>query len=154
MRVGINSKGDMLSCHQSMKKRPINCAARNAVWVYPQLVAGRFPGAPTITEIKRSFEQPDLRDLPEGAEIEVHLYGGATTLRLDGWLHRISIERFRWARFPDEAAAREALVELWSEIETMQTPAEVTVHLAAWYERHQEQENAARPPASSRYSSF
>lgn len=137
-----------------MKKRPINCVARNAVWVYPQLVPGRFPGAPTITEIKRSYEGPHLGNLPEGAEIEVLLYGGAITLRLDGLLHRISIERFRWARFSDEKAAREALTELWSEIENMQTPDEVTLHIAAWYERHQEQETATRPLTTSRYSTF
>ena len=134
-----------------MKKRPINCAARNAVWSFPRLVAPRFPGAPTISETVRSYEAPDFAELPESAELEVQIYGGAVTFRLDGWLHRVSTERFRWVRFPDEAATRKAFLELWQEVEDLQSPADVALHAARWHERWQHEEDANLPLNPPRY---
>lgn len=134
-----------------MKKRPINCAARNAVWNYPRLAPPRFPGAPTITETARSYQAPDLDQLPESAEVEVQLYGGAITFRLDGWLHRISIERFRWIRFADEEAAREAFRELWQSVEDAESQTEVAQRAARWQEHWQREEEANLPFNRPRY---
>jgi hypothetical protein len=134
-----------------MSKRPINCALRNAVWSYPRLVPPRFPGAPTITETARSYEAPLMDELPENAEVEVQFYGGAVTFRLDGWLHRISTERFRWVRFADEAATREAFLELWREVEDAHSAAEVARRAALWYERQQHDEDANLSLNAPRY---
>jgi hypothetical protein len=111
---------------------PINCAARNATWVYARPVPPRFPGAPTITEITRSHLMPDSSALPEGADLAVELYGGAVLLRLDGLLRRIYTGRFEWVGFASEAEARAAFVGLWRRIERLETPAEVSEAAAAW----------------------
>lgn len=134
-----------------MKKRPINCAARNAIWSYPRSVPPRFPGAPTITETARTYEPPDIWTLPENAEVEVQIYGGALTLRLDGWLHRISVERFRWIRFADERITREEFWKLWQELEDLQSPIEVARRAVAWHEQRQQQEDAEQPHAQQQY---
>lgn len=42
-----------------VKKLPINCAARNAVWVFQRVAEPRFPGAPAVVETARSYEMPD-----------------------------------------------------------------------------------------------
>ena len=74
---------------EAMKDQvPINSAARNAVWAYPKVVPGHFPGAPTIFETMRTYEMPDIFSLPEGSDIAVELWGGAVltlhrTLRVD-----------------------------------------------------------------------
>jgi hypothetical protein len=71
------------------KELPINCAARNAVWVYDALVPPHFDGAPVIVERRRAHERPDFSQLPGEAEVAVELYGGALTLRLDGVRRRV-----------------------------------------------------------------
>lgn len=75
---------------------PINSAVRNAVWCYDHLVPSRFPGGAAIVEETRSPQMPELLSLPEGAEVEVILYGGAITLRLSGHSPRMYIERFEY----------------------------------------------------------
>ncbi len=137
-----------------MKKRPINCAARNTLWIYSRLVPPRFPGAPTITETARSYKEPDLSVLPENSEVEVQIYGGAVTFRLDGWLHRISTERFRWVRCADEAAARVSLLELWHAVADMQSPAEVAAYAAAWHDRNQRDDEINPLYAPPRYKTI
>lgn len=116
-----------------MKKQlPINCAARNALWSYDRAVQPRFAGAPVITETTRSYEMPDIAAVPEGSDITVELYGGTLTIRLDGFLHRISIERFEWVRFPNEAEARAALLELWRAIEKCESIGETQKNAGKW----------------------
>jgi hypothetical protein len=55
------------------KDLPINCAARNSVWVYPKAVKPRIACAPVIFEQTRSHERPHVLSLPEGAEVTVEL---------------------------------------------------------------------------------
>lgn len=126
-----------------MKKRPINSAARNAVWSYSRHVPPRFPGAPTITETRRTYDPPDFDQLPADSDVEVQIYGGAITFKLDGWLHRVSVERFRWTRCTDDVSARRTLLELWREVEDLRSPAEVVERAARWYEQRQREEEAA-----------
>lgn len=114
------------------KSLPINCAARNSVWVYDQAVQPRFPGAPTITEKTRSHEMPDIDGLPEGSDVAVELYGGAIALQLDGLTHRIATGRFRWVHFASEEAARTAFVSLWGRIKLLESVAEVSEAVEAW----------------------
>ena len=85
---------------------PINCAARNAVWVYPRVAPPRFPGTATIVETTRSYRMPDIRALHDGADVAVELYGGACALRLDGENNRVYVRRFRYASFASQAEAR------------------------------------------------
>lgn len=114
------------------KSLPINCAARNSVWVHDQAIHPRFPGAPTITEKTRSHEMPDINGLQGGSDIAVELYGGAIALQLDGLAHRISTERFRWVHFASEDAARAAFVSLWGRIMLLESVAEVSDTAEAW----------------------
>jgi hypothetical protein len=116
-------------------KLPINCAARNAVWVYPRVASPRFRGAPAIVETVRSHEMPDLSGLPQGADVTVELYGGACSLWLDGGQSRVYVRRFRHAPFPSEQEARRAFLELWREVERLGSPAEVVSTAERWVER-------------------
>jgi hypothetical protein len=115
---------------------PINSAVRNAVWIHDTLVKPRFAGAPTLVEKRRTHLMPDFNCLPESADIEVELYGGAVTLRLNGELHRVSIQRFEYVSFPSDEEARYGFLTLWREVETLGSAAEVErvaeVWLAKW----------------------
>jgi hypothetical protein len=86
------------------RKLPINCAARNAVWVYPRVAEPRFPGAPEVVETARSHQMPDFSALPEGSDVTVELYGGACSLWLDGENHRVYACRFPYASFNSQEA--------------------------------------------------
>ena len=123
----------MNDCVAAMKEQPaINSAARNALWIYPKAVAGRFRGAPTISETTRTYEMPDIFSLPDGADISVELWGGAVLLRLDGGLHRVYTARYEWVSFPSDEDARDAFSKLWREVEQLESPAEVERAAAAW----------------------
>lgn len=111
---------------------PINCAVRNAVWVYPRVAPPRFRGAPAIVETTRSHEMPDIECLPEGADVTVELYGGVCSLWLDGGQRRVYVGRFRYTPFPSEEEARRAFVELWREVEPLGSPAEVERAAEGW----------------------
>lgn len=114
------------------KELPLNCAARNAVWVYPRSAPPRFAGAPTIYETTRSHECPDVFSLPEGADVTVELYGGACSLWLDGTRQRVHVRRFDYASFPTEEEARHAFMRLWREVERLESPAEIELAAERW----------------------
>ena len=116
------------------KELPINCAARNSVWVYPQEVQPRFPGAPVIFEMTRSHERPDVFALPAGADVTVDLYGGACSLWLDGERRRVHIRRFDHVTFPSEEEARHAFMRLWREVKMLESPAEIELAAERWQE--------------------
>ena len=84
------------------KELPINCAARNSVWVYPRAASPRFVGAPVIYEMTRSHERPDIFSLPEGSDVIVELYGAAVSLRLEGERRRVHVRRFDHVTFSSE----------------------------------------------------
>jgi hypothetical protein len=114
---------------------PINSASSNAVWIHDTLVEPRFAGAPTLVEKRRTHEMPDFNSLPESADIEVELYGGAVILRLDGELHRVSIQRFEYISFPSDEEARYGFLTLWREVEILESAAEVERVAEAWLEK-------------------
>ncbi len=116
------------------KEMPINCAARNSVWVYPRAAPPRFAGAPVIFEIARSHERPDIFSLPEGSDVTVELYGGAVVLRLEGELCRVHIRRFDHITFPTEEEARHALMRLWREVELLESVAQIELAAERWLE--------------------
>jgi hypothetical protein len=118
----------------SKKELPINCAARNSVWVYPHAVPPRFPDAPVIFEITRSHERPDVFSLPEGAEVTVELYGGAISLWLDGEKRRVHVQRFDYVSFPTEEEARHAFMRLWREVELLESVREIELATERWLE--------------------
>jgi hypothetical protein len=117
---------------------PLNAAVRNAVWAYPRLVSPRFAGAPAIVETTRSHEMPDFSSLPEGADVEVQLYGGAVVLALGGERRRVYVERFVHRTYPSEAEACEAFLSLWREVSPLESAAEVANVAREWYERQGE----------------
>jgi hypothetical protein len=117
------------------KTVPINCAARNAVWVYTGVAEPRFAGAPAIVEPKRSYEMPDFNSLSEGADIAVELYGGAVTLRLDGAQRRVYIRKFEFVSFKSDEEARHRFLTLWREIETLDSVADVERAADEWLEK-------------------
>jgi hypothetical protein len=119
------------------KELPINCAARNAVWVYDDLVPPRFDGAPAIVERRRSHERPDFHQLPAEADIAVELYGGAITLRLDGERRRIYTTRFEFAQFGTDEETRYALLTLWRKVEALDSVAAAKQTAAEWLDRTQ-----------------
>ncbi|MGB7922019.1 MAG: hypothetical protein WCF57_02110 [Pyrinomonadaceae bacterium] len=116
------------------KELPINCAARNSVWVYPKAMPPRFSGAPVTFELTRSHERPDVFSLPEGADVTVELYGGACSLWLDGDRRRVHVRRFDHVTFPSEEDARHAFMILWREIERLESPAEIELAAERWLE--------------------
>jgi hypothetical protein len=101
------------------KQLPINCAARNSVWVYQRATPPRFPGAPAIRETAHSHEWPDVFSLPEGSDVTVDLYGGAVTLRLKGATRRVYTGRFDYATYRTDEEARHAFLTLWREVERL-----------------------------------
>ncbi len=111
---------------------PINCAARNALWRYHRTVQPRFAGAPAIIEPTRSYDVPDFSTIPESSDIIIEVYGGALTIRLDGFLHRISFVRFEWVRFTTDTEARVALLELWRAIEGSESIGEAQKKAVTW----------------------
>jgi len=117
-----------------MRELPINCAARNSVWVYPKAVPPRFAGAPVISEQTRSHERPDVFSLPEGADVTVELYGGACSLWLDGGRQRVHVRRFDFVPFPSEEEARHAFMRLWRELEMLESAAAVELAVDRWLE--------------------
>ena len=117
------------------KALPINCAARNAVWVYPRVAPPRFPGAPEIVETTRSYQMPAIPSLPDGADVAVELYGGACTLRLDGENHYVYVRRFHYASFTSQGEARQAFLDLWREMERLGSAEEVERAAEQWVER-------------------
>ena len=119
------------------KELPINCAARNAVWIYDGLVPARFAGAPALVERRRSHERPDFGQLPAEADVAVEIYGGAITLRLDGARRRIYTARFEFAQFGTDEEARYALMTLWREVEVLDSVAAVKQAAAEWLDRAQ-----------------
>lgn len=116
------------------KSLSITCAARNAIWIYPQAVTPRFSGAPTIMETTRTHEVPNLEILPEGADVAVELYGKAMLLRLDGLSKRVYTERFEFVSFPSTEEARAAFTSLWRAVEFLDSPGEVAEAVLAWRE--------------------
>jgi hypothetical protein len=116
------------------KELPINCAARNSVWVYQRATPPRFPGAPAIHETTHSHERPDVFSLPEGSDVTVEVYGGAVSLRLEGGQRRVGVRRFDHVSFPSEAEARHAFMRLWREVEMLESPAAVELAAERWLE--------------------
>jgi hypothetical protein len=114
---------------------PINSAARNAVWVYDSVTEPRFDGAPAIVEPRRSYEMPEFKSLPEGADIAVELYGGAVTLRLDGAQRRVYIRRFEFVSFTSDEEARHRFLTLWREVEALDSASDVERAAEEWLER-------------------
>lgn len=114
---------------------PINSAARNCVWAYPHAVPPRFAGAPAVVEVTRSHEMPDVRALPEGADVAVEFYGGAYCVWLDGEKRRVYVRRFEYVSFTSEEEARHALLTLWREVEGLESAAEVERAAGEWFER-------------------
>ena len=113
---------------------PINAAVRNAVWRYDHLVPSRFPGGAAIVEKTRSVMTPDVLSLPEGAEVEIALYGGAVTLRLTAHPPRVYIERFEYVTYKDEAEARLNFLQLWRALEYLESADEVRRVAGEWLE--------------------
>lgn len=111
---------------------PINCASRNAVWIFPKLIPPRFIGAPFIAETVRSHEMPDVISLPEGADVEVEFYGGAYSLRLDGERRRVYVRRFDYASYALDEDVRYAFLTLWREVELLESLAEVESAALRW----------------------
>jgi hypothetical protein len=116
------------------KEMPINCAARNSVWVYPRATPPRFAGAPVIFEIARSHERPDVFSLPDGSDVTVELYGGAVVLRLEGERRRVHIRRFDHVTFPTEEEARHAFMRLWREVELLESAKQIELAAERWLE--------------------
>ena len=114
---------------------PINSAARNSLWVYPMARPPRFAGAPAVVEVTRTYEMPDFRALPGGADVRVEFYGGAYTFWLDGEKRRVYVGRFEHVSFTSDEEARHALLTLWREVELLESPAEVERAAARWLER-------------------
>lgn len=63
----------------------------------------------------------------------VELYG-AVTLWLDGARRRVHLHRFDYASFPTEEDAGHALMQLWREVELLESPAEVELAAQKWLE--------------------
>jgi hypothetical protein len=114
------------------KELPINCAARNAVWVYDDLVPPRFDGAPAIVERRRAHERPDFHKLPAEADVAVELYGGALTLRLDGVHRRVRTGKFDYVSYRSDEEARHALLTLWHAVEYLESAVGVKEAAAEW----------------------
>jgi hypothetical protein len=114
------------------KEMPINCAARNSVWVYPRATPPRFAGAPFIFEITRSHDCPDIFSLPEGSDVTVELYGGAVVLRLEGELRRVHIRRFDHMTLPTEEEARHAFMRLWRDVAMLESIAQIELAAERW----------------------
>ncbi len=117
---------------------PINCAARNAVWVYPGVAEPRFAGATGIVETKRSYEMPDFHSLPAGADIAVELYGGAVTLKLDGAQRRVYIRRFDFVSFASDEESRHRFLTLWREVESLDSATGVELAAEEWLKRRRQ----------------
>lgn len=117
-----------------MKKPPINSVARNAIWSYPKAIAPRFPGAPAIIETTRTYEPPDMKTLPEGADVSVELYGGAVKLHLDGERHRVYVARFEYVSFTSQREVRSALTSLWRRLRQLDIITDVEETIRRWYE--------------------
>jgi hypothetical protein len=122
---------------------PINAAARNCVWVYPQEVPPRFRDAPAVVENTRSHEMPDVVSLPECADVAVEFYGGAYSVRLDGQRRRVHIRRFDYVSFSSEEEARYAFLTLWREVERLESAAEVEGAAARWLEAQRRKHSGA-----------
>jgi hypothetical protein len=118
----------------SAKELPINCAARNSVWVYQRAAPPRFPGAPVIYETAHSHERPDVFSLPEGSDVTVEVYCGAVSLRLEGERQRVGVRRFDHVTFPSEAEARHAFMQLWREVEMLESSAAIELAAERWLE--------------------
>jgi hypothetical protein len=116
------------------KEMPINCAARNSVWVYPRAAPPRFAGAPVIFEITCSHERPDIFSLPGESAVTVELYGGAVVLWLEGERRRVHIRRFDHVTLPTEEEARHAFMRLWREVEMLESPAAIELAAERWLE--------------------
>lgn len=114
---------------------PINCAARNAVWCYDDEVEPRFAGAPRIVDKRRSSGLPNILALVAGADVEVDIFGGSVQLRMRGDVPRIYIAKYDYISFLDEAEARLNFLELWRDIELLQSPQEVTKAAEDWIAR-------------------
>ncbi len=132
-----------------MKKKPssptiqpalppaINSVLRNMVWVYQQEVASRFRGAPVLVETMRSHVMPNLFTLPEEADVDVELYGGAVSFWLDGMRRRIYIRKLTFIEYRTYEEARYAFLELWKMIEHLDSVSSVQEIIGEWYVEHQ-----------------
>jgi hypothetical protein len=121
------------------RQLPINCAARNCVWVYPHTAPPRFAGAPAVVETTRSHEAPNVLALPEGADVAVEFYGGAYSFWLDGEKRRVYVRRFEYVSFTSEEEARHAFLTLWREVEGLELAADVERAAEEWLERRRRQ---------------
>lgn len=117
------------------KELPINCAARNAVWIYPKVAPPRFSGAPAIAETTRSYRMPDISALPENADVTVELYGRACALWIDGENNRVYVRRFHYAKFNSQVEVRRAFLGLWRDVERLGSAEEVESAAERWLER-------------------
>jgi hypothetical protein len=81
---------------------------------------------------------PDLRRLPEGADIAVELYGGTVTLRLDGAQRRVYIRRFEYVSFSSDEEARHRFLTLWCELESLDSATAVERAAEEWLERRRQ----------------
>lgn len=57
--------------HGRYKELPINCAARNSVWLYPRATPPRFAGAPVIYEEIEMLESAAAIELAVERWLEV-----------------------------------------------------------------------------------
>ena len=115
-------------------KPPINTASHNSLWSYPAVRPPCFAGASAVVETTRSHEMPDIITLPGGADIGVEFYGGAYSFWLDGERRRVYVGRFDYVSFTSEEEALYALLTLWREVETLESPAEVEHAAVCWLE--------------------
>lgn len=132
---------------------PINSAARNAHWRFYHEVAPRFPGAPTITELTGSYEPPAFTSLPDGMDVEVEFYGGASRVRLDGDLLRVYIARFVYVRFASYMEAVAALAHLWAQIKALDSAADIERALGCWWHGWAEDRRSMAGPSSADHGS-
>jgi hypothetical protein len=141
-REGVESES-LKSRMEKVSNLPINSVARNALWIYPKVVPPRFEGAREIIENTRSYEMPDVKGLPEGADVTIEIYGGAVTLRLDGETRRVYVARFEWVSFPTDEAARTALLSLWETVALLDSVARVEEEAQGWKERQKSENMSA-----------
>lgn len=133
-----------------MTQLPINCAARNVVWIYPRPARPRFPGAPPIIETTRTHEMPEFDDLLDEADIMVELYGNTVSLWLDADRRRVYIHRFHYVVYPSYGVARDYFLDLWQRVRCLESIAAVVAEAEKWYDEQQGREDEGAAPQQAR----
>jgi hypothetical protein len=64
--------------------------------------------------------------------VTVDLYGGATSLWLDGERWRVYVRRFDFVSLLSEEEARHAFMRLWREVEMLGSPDEIERAAERW----------------------